>query len=183
MELQDSISPYRISFCQGKVVKDLSPQARLRTSGKIAFKEIRTREKEAKKKRTVFWFTWTWCCGSRGAQFFRAVWKYAIGLEKLQEQLDGEGLARLLEMKPTWRLLKVNQNLTKAKNASDATRDWGCWACSLQEGQAVPRLTYHRNSIFTNTATEGISSRTAWEGRTSLMWWHFEDILQPNAKT
>lgn len=44
------------------------------------------------------------------------------------------------------------------------------------------RLTQTKNSVFINTATEGMSPRSAREGRTSLMRWHLEVTLQPNAK-
>lgn len=45
------------------------------------------------------------------------------------------------------------------------TEDVGNAACRKDKPF---RLSYHRNSVFTNTATEGMSSRTASEGRTSL---------------
>lgn len=130
------------------MVKDLSLLARLRTSGKTIFKEIGTREKEAKKKATVFWFTWMWCCGSRGGTVF---WSSLQTRDRPGETPGATGWrwsCKIARNETMWRLLKVNQNLTKAKNVSDAARDWGCWESSLQEGQAVPTVVSQKFCLY-----------------------------------
>lgn len=117
------------------MVKDLSFPDRLRIPGNTILKEIGTREKEAKKvcllihMNMMLWFY-------KGTVFQSSLQTGS----RPAETPDATGWRRSCQIawnETTWRLLKLNKNLARAKNAPGVARDWGCWARSLQEGQAV----------------------------------------------